>query len=101
MAFQPLPSADIMASVEVVYDEPDQVPSKMEASQKPHPTFESHPNTQVADIDVKKEVECLPFRLNFEDIHLDKNIRPNLSISFMVTGKYSHYMMWTWVTAID
>ena len=34
VAFQPLPSADIMASVKVVHDEPDQVPLK-EASQEP------------------------------------------------------------------
>ena len=42
VAFQPLPSADIMASIKVVHNEPDQVPSKV-ASQEPHPTFGSVP----------------------------------------------------------
>ena len=53
MAFQPLPSADIMAFVKAVHNEPDQVPWK-EASQEPHPTFGPHPNTQVADFEFKK-----------------------------------------------
>ena len=39
VAFQPLPLANITASVEAVHNEPDQVPSKEEASQEPHPTF--------------------------------------------------------------
>ena len=48
VAFQPLPSADIMASVKAVNDEPDQVPLK-EASQETHCTFGTSPNTKVAD----------------------------------------------------
>ena len=60
-----------MASEKAVHNEPDQVPSKEEASQEPHPTFGPHPNTQVADIDFKKEVGCLPFKLNLEDVPLD------------------------------
>ena len=61
-----------MALVKVVHDEPDEMPSKEEASQEPHPTFGPHPNTQAADFDFKKEVEHLPFQLNLGDIHLDK-----------------------------
>ena len=60
-----------MASVKVVHNEPDQVPSK-EASQEPHPTFGPHPNTQVADFDFKKEVDHLPFKLNLGYVPLDK-----------------------------
>ena len=71
VAFQPLPLADIMASVKVVHNEPDQVPLK-EASQEPHPTFGSNPNTQAADFDFKKEVECLSFKLSLGDVPLDK-----------------------------
>ena len=71
VAFQPLPSVDVMASVKVVHDEPNQVPSK-ETRQEPHPTFVPHPNTQVADFDFKKEVESLPFKLNLGDVPLDK-----------------------------
>ena len=55
MAFQPLPSADILASVKAVHNEPGQVPSKEETSQELHPTFGLHPNTQVADFDFKKK----------------------------------------------
>ena len=56
VAFQPLPRADIMASVKAVHDEPDQVPSKEEASPELYLTFGPHPNTQVADFDLKKEI---------------------------------------------
>ena len=72
VAFQPLPLADITALVKVAHNEPDQVPSKEEPSQEPHPTFGPHPNTQVADLDFKKEVEHPPFKLNLGDIHLDR-----------------------------
>ena len=72
MAFQPLPLADITASVKVVYDEPDQVPSKEEASKEPCPIFGPHPNTQTVDFDFKKEVQCLPFKLNLADVLLNK-----------------------------
>ena len=54
VAFQPLPPADFMVSVKVVHDKPDQVPSK-EASQEPCPTFGPHPNTKVADFNLKKK----------------------------------------------
>ena len=39
VVFQPLPSADIMALVKVVHDEPDKVPSKEEVSLKSHSKF--------------------------------------------------------------
>ena len=56
--------ADIMASVQVVHDEPGKVPSvKEEASQEPHFTSGLDPNTQIVDFIFKKEVECLPFNL--------------------------------------
>ena len=71
VAFQPVPLADIMASVKVVHNEPDQVPSK-EANQEPHPMFGPHSNTQVAEFDFKKEVEHIPFKHNMGDIPLDK-----------------------------
>ena len=54
VTFQPLSRADTMASVKAVHDEPDQVPLKEEASPEPDPTFELHPNTQVANFDLKK-----------------------------------------------
>ena len=71
VVFQPLPMADITASVKVVQDEPDQMLSK-EVSQEPHPTFGPCPNTKVADFNFEKEVEHLPFKLNLGDIPLDK-----------------------------
>ena len=48
VAFQPLPTADIMATVETVHDEPDTKRSK-EANKGPCPTFGPHPNTDAAD----------------------------------------------------
>ena len=77
--FSPLPLADIIATVRAVHNEPDTKPSK-EASKEPHPKFGPHPNTDVADFDFQKEVECLPFKLNLGDVHLDKEHRPNLLI---------------------
>ena len=71
VAFQPLPLANIMATVKAVYVEPDTKPSK-EANNEPHPTFGPHSDTKVADFDFQKEVECLPFKLNLGDIHLEK-----------------------------
>ena len=71
VAFQPLQPTDIMATVEVVHNEPDTKPSK-EANKGPHPTFGPCPNTDAADFDFQKEVEHLPFNLNLGDIHLDK-----------------------------
>ena len=69
--FQPLPQADIMATVEAVHNEPDIKPSN-EANKEPHPTFGPLSNTEVADFDFQKEIDCLPFKLNLGDIHLDK-----------------------------
>ena len=54
LEFQPLPPADIMATVEVVHDEPDTKALK-EANKEPHPKFGPHPNTNVADFDFQKE----------------------------------------------
>ena len=71
MAFQPLPSADIMATVKAVHNEPESMPSK-EDNKEPHTTFGSHPNTKAADFDFQKEAEHLPFKLNLGDIPLDK-----------------------------
>ena len=77
MAFQPLPPADIMATVKVVPNEPDAVPSK-ETNKEPHPTFGPHPNTTMADFDLKKEVECHPSI--WETFFWIMNMRPNLFI---------------------
>ena len=67
MAFQPLPLADIMATVKSGHDEPG-----TKLSTEPRPTFGPHPNTDVADFNFQKEVECLPFKLNLGDIPLEK-----------------------------
>ena len=72
VAFQPLPLADIMASVKMVLDESDKVLLKEKTSQESCPTFEPHPDTQVADFDFKKEIECLLFKLNLRDIPSDR-----------------------------
>ena len=77
VAFQPLPLADIMATVKSVHDEPDPMPSK-EANKEPHPSFGLHPNTKAADFDFQKEVEHLPFKLNLGDIPLDKEHQAKL-----------------------
>ena len=71
--------ADIMASVQVVQEEPGKtLLANKEASQEPYPTFGPHPNTKVADFNFKKEVECLPFKLNLGGVPSEKNTRPNL-----------------------
>ena len=67
VAFQPIPLADIMATVKSVHDEPGVKPSA-----EPHPTFGPHPNTSAADFNFKQEVEHLPFKLNLGDVHLEK-----------------------------
>ena len=67
VAFQPIPLADIMATVKSVHDEPDIKPSA-----EPCPTFGPHPKTHAADFDFKQEVEPLPFKLNLGDVHLEK-----------------------------
>ena len=67
VAFQPLPPADIMATVKLVHDEPGTKPSA-----EPCPTFGPHPNTSVAEFDFQQEVERLPFKLNLGDVHLEK-----------------------------
>ena len=70
VAFQPLPMADIMASVKVILDELQKVPSK-EVSPEPHSTFGPCPTTQAADFDSQKEIEHLPFKLNMGDASLE------------------------------
>ena len=67
MAFQPIPPADIMATVKSVHNEPCTKPSA-----EPHPTFGPRPNTSVADFAFQQEVEHLPSKLNLEDIPLEK-----------------------------
>ena len=57
MAFQPLPPADIMATVKVVHNEPDLMPSK-EVNKEPYPTLGPHPNNKGADFDFQKKVVC-------------------------------------------
>ena len=60
-----------MANVKSVHDEPGAEPSA-----EPHPTFGPHPNTSVADFNFQQEVECLPFKLNLGDVHLEKEHQP-------------------------
>ena len=67
VAFQPIQSADIMATVKLVCDEPGTKPSA-----DPHPTFGPCPNTSVADFNFQQEVEHLPFKLNLGDVPLEK-----------------------------
>ena len=55
VAFQPLPLADIMALVKAVHDEPDQLPSKEEASQQPSPTFDPIPKPKQQTLISKKK----------------------------------------------
>ena len=71
MACQPIPLADIIATLKVVHNEPDTKPLT-ENIKEPHPTFGPHPNTDAADFDFQKEVECLPFKLNLGGIPLEK-----------------------------
>ena len=71
VAFQPLPLAEIMATVKAVHDESDQMQLK-EANKKPCPTFGPHPNTKVAGFDFQKELEHLPFKLNLGGVLWDK-----------------------------
>ena len=67
MAFQPIPLADIMATVKSVHNEPGTKPSA-----EPCPTFGPHPNTSAADFDFQQEVEHLHFKLNLGDVPLEK-----------------------------
>ena len=67
VAFQPIPSADIMATVKLVHDEPGTKPSA-----EPHPTSGPCPNTSAEDFDFQQEVQCLPFKLNLGDVPLEK-----------------------------
>ena len=94
VAFQPRLMSEIMASVQMVHDEPDHIPSvKGGANQQPHPTFGPCPNTEVDDFNFGKEVEHLPFKLNLGDILWMMNTWPNLLIGFIVTWKYFLCMM--------
>ena len=65
VAFQPLPVADIMASVKVVHDETDKMLLKEKANQEPCPHIWLHPNTKAANFDFKKELGCLAFKLKY------------------------------------
>ena len=67
VAFQPIPPADIMATVKSVHDDPGVKPSA-----EPCPTFGPCPNTSAADLNFKQGVESLPFKLNLGDVHLEK-----------------------------
>ena len=67
VAFQPIPVADIVANVKLVHNEPGTKPSA-----EPCPTFGPHLNTSAADFHFQQEVECLPFKLNLWDVHLEK-----------------------------
>ena len=67
VAFQPIPPADIMATVKSVHDEPG-----TKLSTEPHPTFGPHPNTDAAHFNFQQDVEGLPFKLNLGDIPLEK-----------------------------
>ena len=77
VAFQPLSPADIMVTVNAVHDKPDTKPSN-EANKEPCPTFGPSPNTDVADFDFQKEIECVLFKLNQETFIWIKNTRPDL-----------------------
>ena len=80
VAFQPLPMADIMASMKAVHNKPDKVPSKEKASKEPHPTFRPCSNTQMTNFNLKKKssrvtsIHTQPGRHSFRK----KNTRPNL-----------------------
>ena len=67
VAFQPIPPADIMATVKLVHDETVTKPSADLC-----PTFGPCPNTSVADFNFQQEVEHLPFKLNLGDIPVEK-----------------------------
>ena len=56
-----------MAAVKLVHDEPG-----AESSAEPCPTFGPCPDTNAADFNFQQEVECLPFKLNLGDVHLEK-----------------------------
>ena len=67
VAFQPIPLADIMATVKLVQDEPGTKPST-----EHHPTFGPHPKTSVVDFNFQQEAERLLFKLNLGDVPLEK-----------------------------
>ena len=71
VAFQPIPLADIVATVKAVHNEPDTNPP-METNKEPCPTFEPYPNKDVADFNFQKEVEHLPFKFNLGDVPLER-----------------------------
>ena len=103
VAFQPLPMADIIASVQVVMMNQVRVPPINEqASQEPHPTYGPHPNTQVADFNLKKkEVEHLPFKLNLGDIPLEKEHQARFIDLVYSNQEVFSCMMRTWVTVTN
>ena len=71
VTFQPLPPGDVMAMVKAVHNEQDTKPPTQNIKE-PSPTFGPHPNTDAADFDFQKGVEHLPFKLNLEDVPLEK-----------------------------
>ena len=101
VAFQPSPMADIMASAKVVHNEPDWVPSKEEVSPEPHPIFGPHPNTQATNFNFKKEVECLPFKVNLADVPLGKEHQAKyINLIYSNQEIFSLHDK-TWVTATN
>ena len=96
VAFQPVPPADIMAAVKLVHDEPG-----AESSAEPCPTFGPHPNTNAADFNFQQEVECLPFKFNLGDVHLEKEHQARFIDLIYSNQEFSRYMMRTWVIAIN
>ena len=65
---------DTMASILAVNDEPGKMmPSvEKEARQGPHPTFGPHPNTLVANFNLKKKKNSIFLSSNLGDVPLEK-----------------------------
>ena len=73
VAFQPLPLAEIMATVKAWFTmNQTQSHQRNPIQRTPYPKFGPYTNTNVADFDFQKEVGHLPFKLNVGDVHLDK-----------------------------
>ena len=63
VTFQPRPMAEIMASLDLVQDEPESSnANKKETKQKPCLAFRPHPNTQVVEFDFERKVEWFGFQ---------------------------------------
>ena len=77
-----MPMAETMASLQVVHNEPEPIPSAMkEANQELCPTFGPHSNTQFTNFNFEKEVEHLPFNLNLGDVPLNKDHQAKFTAS--------------------